>query len=96
MTHSKEGTMQRFLMSCPNEETIGDCLEVSFVIMLSQRQMDKMWDLVEVLRFTADQYKGANAMKLIEAARQWRPVTIQLPGSPPEPQQVRARPRRPG
>ena len=74
MNYSKEGKMRRFLMSSPNDETLGDCLEVSFVVMLSQRQMDKMWDLVELLRFTADQYEGANAMMLIEAARQWRPV----------------------
>ena len=89
--YSREGKMKQFLSSCPNEETIGDCLEVSFVIMLSRRQMHKMWNLVEVLRFTADldaripePDKRANAMMLLETARQWRPVTIELPGSPPK------------
>ena len=49
-----------------------------------------MWNLVEVLRFTTDldadgprEFRRGNALRMLEAARQWKPVTMQFRGPPP-------------
>ena len=51
--------------------------------------MKYMWNLVELIRFTADlyeegpeEYRRGNALLSLEKARQWKPVTMQVPGPP--------------
>ena len=95
---SKDNKVNRWYATNRNDESVGDCFGVAQVIMLSQGQMQPMWDLAELVRFNSDTWykegtdeeRRAHATKLLENARSWRPVTVEMPRQAQPPQRVSA------